>query len=157
MAWHHRLVGHAARLYARVRRPRTLGIRALLVDPDGRIALVRHTYVDGWYMPGGGVDKWESAEAALHRELREEAGVTDVRIERILGVYHNLKEGKDDHVVVYVVRADAAHVAALRNADPLEIAEAGWFSPDALPPGMTEATARRIAEYRGEATGAGHW
>ena len=46
MAWTHRLVGKAARIVWRIAKPRTIGVRAILLDRDGRIALVRHTYMD---------------------------------------------------------------------------------------------------------------
>lgn len=154
MALLHRLAGKAARLAWRITRPRTIGVRALLLGPDGRVALVRHTYLDGWYLPGGGVKKGEGIADALHRELAEEVAVTGATVERVLGVYHNRREGKDDHVIVYVAWvADAA----LRGADTLEVAEVGWFALDALPEGTTPATRRRIAEFRDGVTGGGSW
>ena len=61
----HRLIGMAAKLVWRIGKPRTIGVRALLLDRDGRVALVRHTYADHWYLPGGGVKKGESIAAAL--------------------------------------------------------------------------------------------
>lgn len=155
MAWTHRLAGKAARIAWRITRPRTIGVRAILLDRDGRIALVRHTYMDQWYLPGGGVKKGESIDAALFRELAEEVGVTDARIDRVLGVYHSRREGKDDHIVIFV--AQAATSAELRRADLAEIEEAGWFAPDALPAPLSPATARRIAEYRQGVTGRGAW
>ncbi len=138
----------------RITRPRTIGVRALLLAPDGRVALVRHTYIDGWYLPGGGVKKGEAVADALHRELAEEVAVTDAMVERVLGVYHNRGEGKDDHVIVYVARAASD---SLRGADRLEVAEVGWFAVEALPEGTTPATRRRIAEFRDGATGGGNW
>lgn len=154
MALHHRLLGKAMRLAWRIARPRTIGVRAVLLDPAGRIALVRHTYIDGWYLPGGGVKKREGVSDAVVRELAEELAVTDAEVERVLGVYHNRREGKDDHVIVYVARvADDT----LRGADTLEVAEVGWFAADALPPGTTPATTRRIAEWRQGVTGSGDW
>ncbi|WP_294286619.1 NUDIX domain-containing protein [uncultured Chryseobacterium sp.] len=154
MALVHRLVGMAARMVWRITRPRTIGVRAVLLGPDGRVALVRHSYIDVWYLPGGGVKKGESVTHALHRELAEEVAVTDAAVERVLGVYHNRREGKDDHVIVYVARAAND---ALRRADVLEVAEAGWFAPDALPAGTSPATLRRIEEFRLGATGGGCW
>lgn len=154
MALYHRLLGRAARLVWRVTRPRTIGVRAVLLDTGGRIALVRHTYIDGWYLPGGGVKKGEGVADALHRELAEEVAIDGAMVERVLGVYHSRREGKDDHVIVYVVRVGAD---TLRRADALEVAEAGWFDPDALPAGTTPATLRRIAEWRAGVTGGGRW
>jgi len=157
MAWTHRLAGKAARIVWRITRPRTIGVRAILLDRDGRIALVRHTYVDHWYLPGGGVKKGESIHTALLRELAEEVGVTDASVERVLGVYHSRREGKDDHIVIFVVQGGPDASAKLRRADPAEIEEAGWFAPDALPTPLSPATARRIAEYRQGVTGTGAW
>jgi ADP-ribose pyrophosphatase YjhB (NUDIX family) len=154
LALRHRLIGRAARLWWRLRRPRTLGVRAIAVDHLERIALVRHTYTGGWYLPGGGVARGESCEAAALRELHEEVGLAEARIERVLGVYHSRAEAKDDHVVVFVVRVGPA---AIRAADPREIEEAGWFGLDALPDGVSPATLRRIAEFRAGRTGMGSW
>jgi len=154
MALHHRLLGKAARLVWRITRPRTIGVRAVLLDAEDRIALVRHTYIEGWYLPGGGVKKGEAVVDALHRELAEEVAIEGATVERVLGVYHSRREGKDDHVIVYVVRAMAD---TLRGADALEVAGAGWFDPDALPAGTPPATLRRIEEWRAGATGGGRW
>jgi ADP-ribose pyrophosphatase YjhB (NUDIX family) len=155
MALHHKIIGSAARLYWRVFKPRTLGVRSLVLDGDARVALVRHTYIAGWHLPGGGVKKKESFEAGLARELREEVGLGDFRVERVLGVYHNRREHKDDHVVVFVVRV--ATGTALTRADAIEIAEVAWFPLDKLPDGVSPATMRRIAEYRAGAVGSGNW
>lgn len=154
MALIHRMLGKVARLVWRVTRPRTIGVRAVLLDAGDRIALVRHSYIDGWYLPGGGVKKGEGAIDALHRELAEEVAIKSATVERVLGVYHSRREGKDDHVIVYVARAATD---TLRGADALEVAEAGWFDPDAPPTGTTPATLRRIEEWRANVTGGGPW
>lgn len=152
MAWQHRLMVHGARMWWRVRRPRTLGVRAIVEDGMGRILLVRHTYIDQWHLPGGGVKKWEATEDAALREVREETGVT-AQVERVHGVFHNRLQFKDDQVVVYIARADGA---APLKADGFEIAEARWFAAEALDE-VSAATARRLAEYRDGRTAFGRW
>ncbi|MDZ3832572.1 MAG: NUDIX domain-containing protein [Sphingopyxis sp.] len=157
MALHHRLIGKAAGLYWRVRKPRTLGVRAVVLDPDDRVALVRHSYADHWYLPGGGVNKGESFEGALRRELQEEVALHDVRVERIVGVYHSRREAKDDHVVIFAVRVSGEAAAAMRRADVMEIEQVGWFPLDGLPADTSPATRRRLAEYGANAVGLGAW
>jgi ADP-ribose pyrophosphatase YjhB (NUDIX family) len=153
----HRLLGVAARSWWRVTRPRTLGARALVLDPDDRVLLVRHVGGRRWGLPGGGVKKGESFSDALARELIEELAVTRFSVERVLGAYHSRREGKDDHIVVLVVRIDAAAAAAAHVADRWEIAAAEWFALDRLPELLSPATGRRLAEYRRSATGTGAW
>src|SRR5579872_852209 len=61
--------------YASLRRGMTLGVRGAAFDGNGRVFLIRHSYVPGWYLPGGGVELGETVEAALARELMEEGGI----------------------------------------------------------------------------------
>jgi 8-oxo-dGTP diphosphatase len=60
------------------------GVRALLLDPDDRVLLVRfvnpETGEEFWATPGGGVDPGEELETALRRELLEETGLEQVAI-----------------------------------------------------------------------------
>jgi ADP-ribose pyrophosphatase YjhB (NUDIX family) len=155
VAWRYRIAGRVMRLYATIVKPRTVGVRALLRDPVGRIALVRHHYIAGWYLPGGGVDKGESADAAVRRELLEEVGLADVTVSGVLGIYHNRGEAKDDHVVIFI--CDCADPQLLMATDPREIAEVGWFAADSLPDGTSPATRRRIAEHAAGRQGFGAW
>jgi len=157
MAWQHRIVGKVARVGWRITKPRTIGVRAVLLDQDERIALVRHTYTDQWYLPGGGVKKGESTRSAIIRELGEEIAVENPTIERVLGVYHSRRESKDDHIVIFVARTEWASDKRMRGADLIEIEEAEWFDLDRLPDSASPATARRIAEYRAGVSGMGDW
>jgi ADP-ribose pyrophosphatase YjhB (NUDIX family) len=54
-------------------------VRALVVDPDDRVLLVRFEWPDKtvWAPPGGGVEPGESDEHAIVRELAEESGLRD--------------------------------------------------------------------------------
>jgi ADP-ribose pyrophosphatase YjhB (NUDIX family) len=157
MSWHHRLIHRAARLYWRVRQPRTLGVRALVLDEKDRVALVRHTYTDQWYLPGGGVKKGESFETALLRELREEVALNNARIERVLGVYHSRHEAKVDHIVIFAVRVADSAAENLRPVDAMEIEDVRWFAMDGMPETASPATKRRLAEYQAGIVGLGAW
>lgn len=126
-----------------VTRPRTRGVRAIAVTPEGRLVLVRHSYIAGWHLPGGGQAVEESAEAALLRELREEIGMVSHGAVRVLGTLQHRPNFRRDTVTLAVVEQV---VFAFRPS--LEIVEAGAFDTGALPPGTTAGTGRRIAEWR---------
>ncbi|WP_342588537.1 NUDIX domain-containing protein [Pleomorphomonas carboxyditropha] len=136
------LVGHARSLAVRLWRGTTLGVRAIAFD-DARLLLVRHTYVSGWHLPGGGVHAGETAEAAACRELLEETGYEATGPARFLGLYFNPAMAGRDHVALYHLPACAVRRAFRANR---EIAEIGLFPPDDLPEGTTAATRRRLAE-----------
>lgn len=138
------LLNRALRLYWRITKPVTFGVRALVLGPDGRLLLVKHTYDRHWYLPGGAMKRGEAAEAALRREAKEEVGIAELRIEKKLGTYTSTREGKRDTIAVFV-----AHAQAVGRRQRLEIAAAEWFAPGALPADASPATQRRVQEFLG--------
>ncbi len=128
---------------ALVLRPMTLGVRALVVDDANRVLLVRHTYVPGYFFPGGGVEPGETLEAAIRRELVEETNVEADGALTLHGIYLNRAASQRDHVALYVTR-DFRRIGP--HVPDREIAEAGFFPIDALPATTTRATRARIAE-----------
>ena len=134
-----RLAGGAIRRLGLLRRAMTLGVRAVVIDAGGRVFLVRHTYVAGWYLPGGGVERGEDAGDALARELKEEGRIRLTGAADLFGLYRNAGR---DHVACYIVR-DFVQEGA--KSPDREIAEAGFFAPAALPEGATRATRARLA------------
>jgi ADP-ribose pyrophosphatase YjhB (NUDIX family) len=147
------VVARLGGLINRMRRPVTLGVRAILRDKQGRVLLVRHTYVPGWYLPGGAVDPGESAGEALVREIAEEADVRVIGAPRLIGIFFN-RRGRNDHVVLFEV-AEFEQMAA--KARDHEIAEARFFPFDNLPEGTTPATRARIDEYLNKAPISSSW
>jgi len=133
-------------LYFRFARGMTLGARAVVLDGENRVFLVRHTYVSGWYLPGGGVEVGQSLQEAMLRELMEEGRIEVLGTPALLGVYLNSHVSIRDHVAVYVVREFRQD----RPPEPnREIAETGFFAVDALPEDTTKGTRLRIAEVLG--------
>ena len=148
--WKRRLmpfVRPAVQGWARWRRGLTLGVRGVVTDTEGRVLLIEHTYTPGWYLPGGGVERGETLETALARELLEEAGVVMDARPKLLSSHDNGKGFPGDHVLIYRIGAWRAVEATQRG----EILNRGWFAPDALPEDTTPATRRRIAEVFGGA------
>lgn len=125
----------------------TLGVRAIVEDEEGQILLVRHTYVEGWYLPGGGVESGQTMEQALAMELREEVNIEEMGEVELYGIYLNRHASRRDHVGLYLCKnwRNMGDFTANR-----EIAEIGFFPLDDLPENTTAGTRQRLDEiYRG--------
>jgi len=144
-AWH---------AYWRFARAMTLGVRALVIDEEGRIFLVKHSYVSGWHLPGGGVEAGETLSQALARELREEGNIEMMAPPRLHGLFFNSRASRRDHVAVFVVRDFRQSAAPVPDR---EIIQHGFFAVDALPNDTTAATRARIIEVLGGAPVSERW
>ena len=120
----------------------TLGVRGLARDGEGRVLLIKHTYTSGWHMPGGGVERGETCEEALAREMVEEAGVELTGPPRLRSIHSSEASFRGDHILFYEIGDWRAVKATSRG----EIAALEWFAADNLPRDVTSGTARRIAE-----------
>src|SRR5215470_15707538 len=90
--------------YWRFSRAATLGVRAMVIDGSGRIFLVEHSYVEGWHLPGGGVETGETLLEALARELAEEGNIQIGATPQLYSVYFNRRMSRRDHVALFIVR-----------------------------------------------------
>lgn len=140
--------------YWRQTRALTLGAQAMVLDAQNRVLLVEHTYRPGWHMPGGGVEKGETVEHALARELAEEAGIDLTSPPELFGIYANFRAFPSDHIALFIVREwRQSHVPEPNR----EIARQCFAARDALPPGTVPAVARRLDEALEGAPRAENW
>lgn len=105
----------------------TVGALGLVTDDGDRVLLVRLSYREGWWPPGGFLSRGESAEQALTREYAEELGL-DVRFSPPHRVFLDAERSWVTFVCVGVLAA--AQVATPRAP---EVLAARWFPIDALP------------------------
>ena len=109
---------------------------------NNQVLLVRHTYMGGWFLPGGGVKRGETFDQAARREFLEETGAMLKNLS-LVGAYTNFKAWKSDHNVLFI----STDFATSGKHDS-EIAEACFFSLDALPDDLWPGHRRRLEEYR---------
>jgi len=129
--------------YWRFARGATLGARGMVIDAQGRVFLIQHSYVAGWHLPGGGVETGETMRAALERELLEEGNIVITGEPSLHGVFYNHRASRRDHVALFIVRDFRQDALPKPN---YEIVAHGFFAPDALPADVGPATRARIAE-----------
>ena len=123
----------------------TLGVRAAVFDRGGRVLLVRHSYLQGWHFPGGGVEFGETALQALARELQEEAAIVLDAPPRLRGLFRNPEWTAGDHLAFY----ETERWTQGAWTPGLEIEAADFFAPDALPGDAHPSVRRRLSERGG--------
>jgi 8-oxo-dGTP pyrophosphatase MutT (NUDIX family) len=136
-----RLLYFGFRIYCFIFRPKTLGVRIMLIQ-NGQVLLIRQTYIPGWFMPGGGVKRGETLEKTARREAREEVGAEMGEIS-LLGAYTYFGEHKSDHNALFLCTN-----FTFSGQQDKEIAEVRFFPLDALPEGLLPGHRRRLEEFR---------
>lgn len=123
-------------------RPIMLGVRIILIH-EQQVLLVRHSYQEHWYFPGGAVNRGETMVQAAMREALEEVGAVFEREPQLLGIYLSFFERKSDHIAVFY--SDAFTLQ--QPTDRWEIAERGVFALHSLPSDLSPGCKRRMADY----------
>ena len=98
-----------------------VSVAALVTNDQGEILLVNSPW-RGWEYPGGLIDPRETFQEALHREVREEAGV-EIEITGFVGICKNVERNivNIDFTAKYVT-------GELRTSE--ESTEVIWATPE---------------------------
>jgi TDG/mug DNA glycosylase family protein len=136
--------------------PPRQGVRALVLDPDDRVLLVRFDDELGhwWCTPGGGVDPGETDDAALARELAEEVGLVDYELGPLIWTREhwlvNPARWGGQHERHYLVRTEPFDPRPQFTTEQLAaegVHEARWLTLDELE-GLTVGPKRLAQRVR---------
>ena len=147
MRFTEKILSNIIHVFFGITRPMTIGVRCIIHDGAGSVMLVRHTYVSGWHLPGGGVNVGETCEAALIREVAEESNMDLTGKPVLFGVYLNSLVSARDHVILYI--SDSCNYKEGLSSTRLEIAESRMFKLTELPISIDPSTLKRLDEWRG--------
>ena len=123
-----------------------------LVVRDNRVLLVRHSYVRGWLLPGGGVGRAEPPTDAILRELKEEIGLVRSAPPEFVGLYSRRTGWVTNVIALY--RVDDAEFNFRSN---LEIREVQFVDPVSPPDGTPPSVRRRLSEFARLQPQSAHW
>jgi len=143
--WFDELAGRASGL------PLRNAVRAVVLDRDDRVLLVRFVFPDHevWATPGGGVEPGEPDESALRRELGEECGLSTFEVGpqlwfRTHWQLGETRAGQTDRF--FLVRTDAFEPAP--ELTPVQLRDEGvhgmrwWTQPELAASGALFAPRR---------------
>lgn len=129
-------------------------VRALVVDADDRVLLVRFenpvTHDTWWATPGGGIEQGESHEDALRRELAEELGLHEFDLGPLISEHERVfpwdRRLTKQHNSIYLVRVEAHEPRPTIDLAEEGVSSYRWWTLDELehtderltPPGLVE-------------------
>jgi 8-oxo-dGTP diphosphatase len=119
-------------------RVHSVSVAGVVVDEAGRVLVIQRHDNGRWEPPGGILERDETFEQGVLREVREETGL-DVEVERLTGVYKNMSRG----IVALVYRC---HAVAGQTRPSRESVQVRWATPQEVESLMTEAYAIRIRD-----------
>ena len=131
--------------------PVAFGVAGMIRDAQGRVLLVRQTYMTGWRLPGGGIGRGEPLEMGLRRELKEEVGLEGGEI-RLFGLYSRRVWWITHITALYLIEG-----ATVDFHPNLEVRDILWARPEAPPPDTARAALRRLAELAQNAAPSPRW
>lgn len=116
----------------------SVSVSGIVVDATDRVLVIRRADNGHWEAPGGVLELDESFEEGVRREVAEETGL-DVRVDRLTGVYKNLRGG----IVALVFRCTAQ---AGRPHPTAEAVDVRWMTADEVRDVMVPAFAVRVLD-----------
>jgi ADP-ribose pyrophosphatase YjhB (NUDIX family) len=139
------------KIYWKITKPITIGVRAIILNSKNEILLVRTHYSNQWFLPGGDVKKLEMPETAIKREVQEECNI-ELNTSKIVGVYSNFYESKSDHIVLFY-----SENVSTTPKSAFEVAETNFFNLNSLPSSISPGTKRRVDELKNNLFNCGKW
>lgn len=129
----YRIAIRVLRMYWRIFKPTTHGVRVLVTHPTKQTeaVVIRHSYGNTslWNIPGGGYKpKKESPEEAAKREVFEELNLEISNLQN-LGEYRTGGEGKKDIVIIF----SGVAVNPKQITISAEISEVAWVEIKDIP------------------------
>ncbi len=126
------------------------GVRAIILDADGRALLQRRTDLGCWGLPSGSVELEETAAEALRREVREETGLI-VNHAEPMGLYsgpdQRFRYPNGDEIQCFSVAFIVRDWDGVPQADGVEGREVRFWRLEALPSDIVAIHARTLNDF----------
>lgn len=129
------------KVYCFIFRPVRMGVRVVMLQ-DNEVWLIQHTYLPGWFLPGGGLKRNETLEQAARREAFEETGAELNEIS-LLGIFSSFIQWKTDHTAAFLCKD-----FKITGKSDGEIAAMRLFPLDALPDAIFSSHRKLLEAYQ---------
>jgi 8-oxo-dGTP diphosphatase len=116
----------------------SVSVTGIVVDEAGRVLVIQRRDNGHWEPPGGILERGETFEEGVAREVLEETGV-QVEVEHLTGVYKNMTRG----IVALVYRCRPLNGRPESSAEATQVR---WVSPQKIDTLMTPAYGARILD-----------
>jgi 8-oxo-dGTP pyrophosphatase MutT (NUDIX family) len=98
---------------------------AVIKNSEGLVLILKHT-TGNWLLPGGKINSGENSMDGLKREIKEETGIENFEINKILDIDSWIEDDKGTYVVTFLI--DAPNVSEIKLSD--EHIEYAWVGLD---------------------------